>query len=94
MLLDTTGYTKARKRKTGRDNKVIGKNENEDQAKRNAEAEKKVLGFRKQWSALHDALQLHCTYFVKHFHMIALLLSALFYKRTKIIMKILAYRKE
>lgn len=48
MLLDTTGYTKARKRKKGRDNKVTGKNENEDQAKRNAEAEKKALGFRKQ----------------------------------------------
>lgn len=46
MLLDTTGYTKARKRKKGGDNKVIGKNENKDQAKRNAEAEKKVLGFK------------------------------------------------
>lgn len=53
------------KQKQERDNKVIGKNENENQAKRNEEeAQKKVLDFRKQWSAI----QLYRTPCIKRFH--------------------------
>lgn len=52
------------KEKKERDNKVIGKSENENQAKRNEEAQKKGLDFRKQWSAT----QQYRTPCIKHVH--------------------------
>lgn len=46
------------------------------QEKNEEEAEKKVLDFRKQWSAIHYTLHLYCIQFIKHFHIMTFHIKA------------------